>query len=91
MSEPTGETYTIRRLSEFAKVPADRREVCLMEFRRALELQEEKNEELKQMLSRSAFGRWLWKIGVRFNMTRFDWIDDGLRNEKIEIDQHWKV
>lgn len=65
--------YTIRTIGDFLKVPEDRRELCLREFRVFLDLVQHS----------SAF---LAGVGAPVKpVDAFVWIDDGLHTAKVSV------
>lgn len=77
--EPT--QYEICTLDDFQKVPEDRLDDCLFEFKTAVNMQRSMSEIFKAV----GEGLGLPSELINGSMPRFVWIDDGERNATIRM------
>ena len=71
----TGETYEIRTVFDFLKVPEDRRRICLREFHAWLMLHESIQSLIQAGLE--AAGAPIQSEAISFRGDCFRWVDDG--------------
>ena len=77
--EPT--QYEICTLDDFQKVPEDRLDECLYEFKTAINMQ----RAMSVLVNALGEGLGLTPELINSSMPRFVWVDDGERNATIRM------